>query len=191
MRKRNLILKSMSSFLKEKYNKEVISALKEKFGAKNTMAAPKILKVSFNSGIGKYLKEKEATDEIVQNLKNISSQKPIFTKSKKSISGFKVRQGQEVGVAVTLRGERMWHFLERLVAAALPRVRDFRGIDPKNVDQDGNLNLAVKEQIVFPEIVPEGVKTIFSFQINVTTSAKSREEGLELFKLLGFPIKQD
>ena len=181
----------MSSFLKEKYNKEVISALKEKFGAKNTMAAPKILKVSFNSGIGKYLKEKEATDEIVQNLKNISSQKPIFTKSKKSISGFKVRQGQEVGVAVTLRGERMWHFLERLVAAALPRVRDFRGIDPKNVDQDGNLNLAVKEQIVFPEIVPEGVKTIFSFQINVTTSAKSREEGLELFKLLGFPIKQD
>lgn len=181
----------MNSFLKEKYSKEVIPALKEKFGAKNTMAVPKILKVSLNSGIGKYLKEKEATDEIVQNLKNISSQKPVFTKSKKSISGFKVRQGQEVGIAVTLRGERMWNFLERLVASALPRVRDFRGIDPKNIDQSGNLNLAVKEQIVFPEIVPEGVKTIFSFQISVVTSAKTKEKGLELFKLLGFPIKQD
>ena len=85
----------------------------------------------------------------------------------------------------------MWHFLERLVSSALPRVRDFRGIDPKNVDRDGNLNMALKEQFVFPEIVPEGVKTIFSFQVNVTTSAKTKEEGLELFKLLGFPIKQE
>lgn len=181
----------MASFLKEKYNQETLPKLKEKFGTKNTMAAAKILKVSLNSGIGKYLKEKDAIDEIAQNLKTISSQKPVFTKSKKSISGFKTRQGQEVGIAVTLRGERMWHFLERLVTSALPRVRDFRGIEPKNVDQNGNLNLAIKEQIVFPEIVPEGVKTIFSFQVNVTTSAKTREEGLELFKLLGFPIKRD
>lgn len=179
----------MPSFLKVKYEKSVKEELQKKFGFSNAMAVPKILKVSLNSGIGKYLKEKEATDEIIQNLKNISSQKPVFTKSKKSISGFKVRQGQEVGIAVTLRGERMWNFLERLVASALPRVRDFRGIDPKNIDQSGNLNLAVKEQIVFPEIVPEGVKTIFSFQISVVTSAKTKEKGLELFKLLGFPIK--
>lgn len=180
----------MPSFLKEKYNKEAIPALKEKFGTKNTMAVVKILKVSLNSGIGKYIKEKDATDEIAKNMIAISSQKPVFTKSKKSISGFKIRQGQDVGVAVTLRGERMWHFLERLIASALPRVRDFRGIDPKNIDQNGNLNLTIREQIVFPEIVPEGVKTIFGFQISVATSTKSREEGLELFKLLGFPIKQ-
>lgn len=181
----------MKSFLKEKYNNEVVSKLKEKFGTKNTMAAPRILKVCVNSGIGKYLKEKDATDEIAQNLKNICAQKPVYTKSKKSVAGFKVRQGQEVGIAVTMRGQRMWNFLERLIASALPRVRDFRGIEPKNVDRDGNLSLAIKEQIVFPEIVPEGVKTIFSFQVNVTTTAKTREEGLELFKLLGFPIKQD
>ena len=181
----------MASFLKEKYNKEAVPALKEKFGIKNAIAVPKILKVSLNSGIGKYLKEKDAVDEIVQNLKTISTQKPIFAKSKKSVAGFKIRQGQEVGVAVTLRGERAWHFLERLISSALPRVRDFRGIDPKNIDQSGNLNLAIKEQIVFPEIVPESVKTIFSFQVNVSTTAKTREEGLELFKLLGFPMKQD
>lgn len=189
MQKRNL--KYMASFLKEKYHKEAIPKLKEKFGAKNVMAVPRILKVTVNSGIGKYLKEKEAVDEIFDGLKTICGQKPVFTKSKKSVSGFKVRQGQEIGIAVTLRGRRMWHFAERLVTAALPRVRDFRGIDPKNIDRNGNLNLAVKEQIVFPEIVPESVKTIFGFQINITTSAKTKEEGLELFKLLGFPIKQE
>jgi len=181
----------MPSFLKEKFEKSVKPELQKKFGFDNAMAVPKILKATLNTGIGKYLKEKEAVDEIVENIKMISSQKPVFTKSKKSISGFKIRQGQEVGVAVTLRGKRMWHFLERLISSALPRVRDFRGIDRKNIDQNGNLNLSVKEQIVFPEIVPEGVKNIFSFQINVTTSAKTREEGLELFKLLGFPIKQE
>lgn len=181
----------MASFLKEKYEKTVKGELQKKFGFDNAMAVPKITKVSINSGIGKYLKEKEAVDEIVDGLKTISSQKPVLAKSKKSISGFKIRQGQEVGVTVTLRGQRMWHFLERLVASALPRVRDFRGIDPKNVDQNGNLNLAIKEQIVFPEIVPEQVKTIFGFQVNVTTSAKNKEQGLELFRLLGFPIKQE
>ncbi|MDD3487104.1 MAG: 50S ribosomal protein L5 [Candidatus Moranbacteria bacterium] len=181
----------MTSFLKEKYNKEIVPALKEKFEIKNVMAVPKILKVSVNSGIGKYQKEKEAMDEIVKGITDISSQKPVFSKSKKSISGFKIREGQEVGVAVTLRGERMWHFLERLIGSALPRVRDFRGIDPKNVDRDGNLNMAVREHLVFPEIVPESVHNIFGFQVNVTTSAKTREEGLELFRLLGFPFKKE
>jgi large subunit ribosomal protein L5 len=179
----------MPSFLKEKYKKSVKSELKKKFGFDNAMAVPKILKVVLNSGIGKYLKEKESIDEIVKNFDSISSQKSIFAKSKKSISGFKIRQGQEVGVTVTLRGERMWHFLERLISSALPRVRDFRGINPKNIDKGGNLNLAIKEQIVFPEIVPEQVKTIFGFQMSVVTSAKNKKEGLELFKLLGFPIK--
>lgn len=181
----------MKSLLKEKYNKEVVPELKEKFGVLNVMAVPKILKVTLNTGMGKYLKEKEAVDEIAGNLKAISGQKVVFTKSKKSISGFKIRQGQEVGASVTLRGERMWNFLERLIVAALPRVRDFRGINQKNIDQKGNLNMAIKEQIVFPEIVPENVKTIFGFQVNVTTSAKTKEGGLELLKLLGFPIKQE
>lgn len=181
----------MASFLKEKYDKSVKKELQKKFGLTNVMAVPKILKVSINSGIGKYLKEKDAVDEIFENLKVISGQKPVYAKSKKSISGFKIRQGQEVGVTATLRGLRMWQFLDRLIAVALPRVRDFRGIDPKNVDQKGNLNMPIKEQFVFPEIVPEGVKTIFGFQINVTTSAKTKEEGLELFRLLGFPIKQE
>jgi large subunit ribosomal protein L5 len=181
----------MASFLKEKYEKSVKKELQKKFDLKNVMAVPKILKVSVNSGIGKYLKEKDAIDEISENIKVISGQKPVFSKSKKSIAGFKIRQGQEVGVSVTLRGQRMWHFLERLISSALPRVRDFRGIDKKNIDEKGNLNMAVKEQIVFPEIVPETVKTIFGFQVNVSTSAKTREEGLELFRLLGFPIKQE
>ena len=181
----------MKSVLKEQYESKIVPELMKKFGAKNIMAVPKILKVTINCGIGKYIKEKEAVDEIFENLKTIAGQKPVFTKSKKSISGFKIREGQEVGVFLSIRGLRMWHFLERLVKAALPRVRDFRGIDTKNFDQNGNLNLAIREQVVFPEIVPENVKNIFGFQINVTTSAKTKEEGLELFKLLGFPIKQD
>lgn len=189
VRERNL--NHMKSFLKEKYEKSVKKELQKQFGVKNVMAVPKILKVSVNCGIGKYIKEKDAVDEISENLKVISAQKPVFSKSKKSIAGFKIRQGQEVGVMVTLRGERMWHFLERLISSALPRVRDFRGIERKNIDEKGNLNMAIKEQIVFPEIVPEAVKTIFGFQVNVTTSAKTREEGMELFKLLGFPIKSE
>ena len=189
MQERNL--NHMKSFLKEKYEKSVKKELQKQFGAENVMAAGKILKVCVNCGIGKYIKEKDAVDEIFENIKVITAQKPVFSKSKKSIAGFKIRQGQEVGVAVTLRGERMWHFLERLISAALPRVRDFRGIERKNVDEKGNLNMAIKEQIVFPEIVPEAVKTIFGFQVNVSTTAKNREEGMELFRLLGFPIKTE
>jgi large subunit ribosomal protein L5 len=179
----------MSSILQKKYNKEIVKVFREKFGAKNDMAVPKILKVVINSGIGKYIKEKEAVDEIVEGIRTISGQKPVLAKAKQSISGFKIRQGQEIGVIVTLRGARMWHFLERLIFSALPRVRDFRGIDPKNIDKQGNLNMAVKEHIVFPEIVPENVKHVFGLQITIVNTAKTEEEGLELFKMLGFPIK--
>src|SRR3990172_1353314 len=127
----------MPSFLKEKYEKTAKGELQKKLGLANPMAAPKILKVTVNSGIGKYLKERSQMDEIMKDLTMISSQKPVFSKSKKSVSGFKIRQGQEVGIMVTLRRERMWHFLERLIAAALPRVRDFRGIDPRNIYLNG------------------------------------------------------
>ena len=178
----------MKSVLKEKYSKTVVKEFRDKFGIKNVMAVPRITKVVINAGIGKYIKEKDAVDEIVESLKVISAQKPVRTKAKQSISGFKTRQGQEVGVAVTLRGEKMWHFLERLIYSAFPRVRDFRGIDRKNFDQQGNLNIPMKEQIVFPEIVPENVKNIFSFQITVVNTAKNREEGLEFSKMMGFPI---
>jgi large subunit ribosomal protein L5 len=181
----------MKSILKEKYGKEVVKSFRDKFSVENRMAVPKILKVVINTGIGKYIKEKEAVDEIVDSLKVISGQKPVLAKAKKSISGFKIRQGQEVGVSVTLRGERMWHFLERLIFSALPRVRDFRGIDGKNIDKQGNLNVSVKEHIVFPEIVAENVRNVFSFQVTVVNTAKDDKEGLELFKMLGFPIKED
>ncbi len=179
------------SFLKEKYKKDVARQFKEEFGARNVMAVPRITKVTLNCGIGKYLKEKEAVDEIAAALRDISGQKPVFAKAKKSISGFKLRQGQDVAITVTLRGQRMWHFLERLVHTALPRIRDFQGIDPKNLDANGNLNLAVKEHIVFPEIAAENVRNIFGFQVTVTNTAKTREEGTAFFRMLGFPLRTE
>lgn len=181
----------MKIILKEKYEKEIAPALMKELGRKNVFAVPRILKVSINSGIGKFLKEKDAVSEISADIKTITGQKPVLTKSKKSISGFKTRQNQEIGVAVTLRGEKMWHFLERLVNVALPRIRDFQGIDKKNIDDHGNLNMALKENYVFPEITPENVKHIFGFQVNVTNTAKTKEEGLLLLKKLGFPMKNE
>jgi len=175
--------------LKEKYNKEVRKGFAEKYGARNVMAVPRISKVVINCGIGKFIKEKDANEEIFQGIKDITGQKPVFAKAKKSISGFKIREGQEVGVTVTLRGEKMWSFLDRLVQVALPRIRDFRGIDTKNFDAAGNLNFAVREQIIFPEISAENVKHIFGFQITIANSAKNKQEGIELFRLLGFPLK--
>jgi large subunit ribosomal protein L5 len=157
----------------------------------NMMAIPKITKVVINCGIGKMAKEKDAMEEIFKSIKEITGQSPVYAKAKKSISGFKSREGQEVGIVVTLRGERMWSFLERLISVALPRIRDFRGIDMKNFDNRGNLNLAVREQIVFPEIYPENVKNIFGFQITVVTTAKNKKEGVELLKALGFPLKNE
>src|SRR4030042_47527 len=179
----------MASILKEKYDEEIKKAFQEKLGLSNRMAVPRITKVVINAGIGKYIKEKEAVDEITENIKTIAGQKPVLARAKKSISGFKIRQGQEIGVNVTLRGKRMWNFLERLIHSALPRVRDFRGIERKNFDQQGNLNIAVKEQIVFPEIVAENVKNIFSFQISVVNTAQNAKEGIDFFRMLGFPIK--
>lgn len=179
------------STLKEKYSKEVAKKFQEKFGARSVMAVPGITKVVLNAGIGKYLKEKDAVDEIFSAIKDISGQKPVMAKAKKSISGFKVREGQEVGIVVTLRGQRMWDFLERLVKSAFPRIRDFQGIDTKFFDSQGNFNIALKEHIVFPEIMAENVKNIFGFQVTIVNTAKTKEEGIELLKLLGFPIKNE
>lgn len=175
--------------LKEKYKKEVIPIMREKFGYKNDFAVPKVEKVVINTGIGRFTQDQKTVEEIGRALSLISGQKPVFTLAKKAISSFKIREGMKVGFKITLRNQRMYDFLERLIYLALPRGRDFRGIDQKSIDEKGNLTIGIKEHIIFPEISHEEVKTIFGLEISVITNAKRKEEGLELLKLLGFPIK--
>ncbi|MBZ9573028.1 50S ribosomal protein L5 [Patescibacteria group bacterium] len=181
--------------LKEKYQKEVIPQMMEKFGYKNKMVVPRIEKVVVNTGFGRLIsgktteEQKKISDAILEDLSLITGQRPIKTCAKKSISGFKIRKGMPVGVEITLRSQRMYDFLERLIHISLPRSRDFQGIDPKSFDREGNLTIAIKEHIIFPEISPEKVKNMFGFEITVVTTAKNREEGIELLRLLGFPIK--
>ncbi|OGZ34339.1 MAG: 50S ribosomal protein L5, partial [Candidatus Portnoybacteria bacterium RBG_13_41_18] len=159
------------------------------FGYKNDMAVPRIDKVVLNIGIGKFSADEKILNEIIKDLTAIVGQKPVYTLAKKAISGFKIRQGLKVGLMVTLRGRRAYDFIERLIHLALPRTRDFRGIEQKSVDQGGALNLGIREQIVFPEISHENIQQIFGMQITVKTTAKNQKEGAELLKLLGFPIK--
>jgi large subunit ribosomal protein L5 len=181
--------------LKEKYQKEVVPQMMEKFGYKSVMAVPKIEKVIINTGFGKLVvgktsdEQKKIQDSILNDLALISGQRPILTRAKKSISTFKVKKGMALGAKVTLRKKMMYDFLERLIHIALPRSRDFRGIDPNSFDKKGNLTIGIKEQIAFPEVSPEKTKQIFGFEVTICTTAKSREEGIELLKLMGFPIK--
>lgn len=181
--------------IQEKYQKEAVAQMKEKFGYKNNMAVPKIEKVVINIGFGRLIAGKSPKDQekayknILEDLALITGQKPILTKAKKSIAAFKIREGMPVGAKITLRKRKMYDFLERLINITLPRSRDFRGINQKSFDEKGNLNLAIKEHIVFPEVSPEKSHTIFSFEITIVTTAKNKEEGTFLLKLLGFPIK--
>lgn len=175
---------------KEKYKKDIVPAMRKKFNYGNDLAVPRIEKVVVNAGVGKISKEADRINEVVESLEIITGQKAVKTQARKAISGFKIREKQEVGVKVTLRGKRMWNFIDRLVNVAFPRTRDFQGIDSsKAIDESGNLNIGIKEHVIFPEIHPEKVKNIFSFQVNVITTAKNREEGNELLKLMGFPLK--
>ena len=189
MRPRNVIK------LKEKYQKEVIPQIMERFGYKNAMAVPSIEKVVVNTGFGRQItgktgeEQKKIYEGIVNDLSLICGQRPVLTGARKSIAGFKTRKGMPIGARVTLRGGKMYDFLERVIHITLPRSRDFRGINSQSIDQAGNLTIAIKEQIAFPEISPEKTKSIFGFEITVVTTAKNKEEGLELLKLLGFPIK--
>jgi large subunit ribosomal protein L5 len=176
--------------LLQKYRQEVISALRDDFKIKNYMAIPRIKKVVINTGIGRMLKDGKAIEKVEKDLALISGQKPIYRKAKKSIAGFKIREGMDIGLSVTLRGKRMYDFIDRLTSVALPRSKDFRGIDIKNFDELGNLNLGIKEQSIFPEITYETLKDIFSIQITVVTDAKNREMGIKLLRLMGFPIKK-
>lgn len=175
--------------LEEKYKKDVVPAMRAKFGYKNIMAIPRVQKVVVNCGVGKIREEKERA-EIQKFLALITGQKPASRAAKKAIASFKTRQGFVIGYQVTLRGKRMYDFLSRLVAIALPRTRDFRGLDSKSFDPKGNLTIGIKEHIVFPEMIGEDYRFLFGFEVTVVTSAGKREEGIELLRLLGFPIKQ-
>ncbi|MCF7820744.1 MAG: 50S ribosomal protein L5 [Candidatus Pacebacteria bacterium] len=176
--------------LQEKYNQEIISKLKEKFSLKNTMVVPRVTKVVVNVGFGRFSKEKEHISKIEKALRELSGQKPVFTKAKKSISAFKLREGMIIGAMVTLRKERMYDFVEKLVSITFPRVRDFRGLNTSSIDQAGNLNIGFKEHTSFPEIGIEDSDNVFSLEATLVTNTKNREQGLELFKLLGFPFKK-
>jgi large subunit ribosomal protein L5 len=182
--------------LKEKYNKEAVPEMMKRFGYKNKMAVPSIRKVVLNSSFGKEVATKTSGERekiqnlVMQDLSLIAGQKTNLVKSKKSIAGFKLREGLEIAAVVTLRRDKMWDFLERLIYLSLPRSRDFKGLNPKSVDKRGNLSIGFKEHIMFPEIFTEKEKTIIGLQVTVTTNAKSEKEGLELYKLLGFPMKE-
>lgn len=182
---RNIIM------LLERYKKEVVTLMKEKFGYKSDLAVPRIKKVVVNSGIGKALKDEKIQETISRDLAVVTGQKPVPTLARGAISGFKIREGMVVGLKVTLRGKRMYEFLDRLVGSAIPRIRDFRGLPEKSIDKGGNLNIGIKEHIIFPEIANEDIRFIFGFEVTVVTNAKNREEAAELFRLLGFPIKKD
>ncbi|AKD03161.1 50S ribosomal protein L5 [Pontibacter korlensis] len=174
--------------LKEKYQNEVVPALKEKFQYKNIMEVPKITKISINKGIGAAVADKKLVDIGVDELTTITGQKAVPTIAKKSVSNFKLREGMPIGARVTLRGERMYEFLDRLLTVALPRVRDFRGVNDKGFDGRGNYTLGVKEQIIFPEISIDKIKAISGMDITFVTTAKTDEESYELLKAFGMPF---
>jgi len=176
--------------MKEKYGKEVVPALQKEFGYSNPMQVPRIEKITLNMGVGEAVGDKKLIENAVADLEKLSGQKPIVTNARKSVAGFKIREGWPIGCKVTLRGERMWDFFDRLVHIAIPRVRDFRGLNPKSFDGRGNYSMGVREQIIFPEIEYDRVDKIRGLDITVTTSAKTDDEGRELLKAFGFPFKK-
>lgn len=176
--------------LKDKYQAEVISAMQQKFGYKNSMEVPKLEKVVLNMGLGDCKDNAKAMEVAVAELATISGQKPIVTKAKKSIANFKLRAGMNVGAKVTLRGERMYEFTDKLISIVLPRVRDFRGVSDKAFDGRGNYALGVREQLIFPEIEYDKVEKIRGMEMIFVTTAKTDEEAKELLRLLGVPFQQ-
>jgi len=175
---------------KEKYTKEIVPKLKEKFAYENIMQVPSIKKIVLNVGFGRHSKEKAYIKNVVDTLTKISGQKPVLTKAKKSIASFKVREGAEIGSCVTLRGPRMYDFIDKLINITYPRVTDFRGVDNKCVDNSGNMTVGFKESTPFPEVDLDDLENVFGLEISFSTTAKTREEGLELFTLMGFPFKK-
>ena len=176
--------------LRQHYQKSVIPALVKEFGYKNVMAVPKIQKVSVNIGLGEATQNAKLMDGAVNELGQIAGQKPVVTKAKKSIAAFKLREGMSIGAMVTLRGDRMYEFLDRLMNVALPRVRDFRGVSSKSFDGRGNYTLGVRDQLIFPEIDYNKVEKVKGMNISIITSAKSDAEGLALLRHMGMPFRQ-
>ena len=164
--------------------------MREKFGYKNDLAVPRMEKVVLNVGFGRHAKEKAYIKNIESSLTRITGQKPILTEAKKSVSSFKVREGMIIGAKVTLRGQRMYDFVEKLIHITFARVRDFRGIDRKSVDRTGNLTVGFREHLAFPEIKADEVESVHGLEVSIATTAKTQEEGLELFSLMGFPFKK-
>ena len=181
----------MSSRLRDKYQKEVIPALKKEFGYTNIMAVPKLQKVVVNMGLGEATSNAKIIDTGADELARITGQKPVTRRSKKSIAQFKVRKGQPVGTMVTLRGERMWDFLDRLMSIALPRVRDFKGVSPKGFDGRGNYTLGLRDQLLFPEIDYMKVDKARGMNVSVVTTARTDEEGRKLLQFIGMPFRQN
>lgn len=176
--------------LQEQYNKKISPALKEKFGFKNVMQVPKITKVVVNAGVGKFKEDKKKIDQIAEDLKKITGQAPVKAKARKSIAGFKVRENQVVGIVCTLRGFKMYSFLDKLINVSLARVRDFQGVSAGGFDGRGNYHLGIKEQLVFPEISSESLENIFGFEVSIVTNAGKDEPARELLRLMNFPFKK-
>ena len=176
--------------LKETFNKELLPQLKEKLGIDNVMAVPKLTKVVINMGVGEALTDKKHLESAVNDLELIAGQKAVITKAKKSVASFKLREGWPVGCKVTLRGDRMYDFIERLVNIAIPRERDFRGLNPKSFDGQGNYSMGIKEQIIFPEINYDNIDKIRGMDICINKSASNMEDAKALLEVLNFPFKK-
>ena len=176
--------------LHDYYRDQVVNELKNKFGYKSVMQVPRVEKITLNMGVGEALTDKKLLDNAVADLTAISGQKPLITKARKSVAGFKIRQGYPIGCKVTLRGERMWEFFERLIHIAVPRVRDFRGLSAKSFDGRGNYSMGVREQIIFPEIDYDKVDRVRGLDITITTTAKTDEEGQALLAAFNFPFRK-
>jgi len=179
----------MAARLKERYQKEIAPSLMKKFNYRSPMQLPKIEKIVINMGVGEAARNQKVLDGAVDDLMRITGQKPIVTRAKKSIAGFKLRENMPIGCKVTLRGERMYHFLDKLINVALPRVRDFRGVSPKSFDGRGNYSLGLKEQLVFPEIDYDKIDQVRGMDINIVTTAETDEEARELLAQLGMPFR--
>ena len=176
--------------LHDYYRDTVVNELKAKFNYSSVMQVPRIEKITLNMGVGEALTDKKLLDNAVADLTAISGQKPLITKARKSVAGFKIRQGYPIGCKVTLRGERMWEFFERLISIAVPRIRDFRGLNAKSFDGRGNYSMGVREQIIFPEIDYDKVDRVRGLDITITTTAKNDEEGLALLAAFNFPFRK-
>jgi large subunit ribosomal protein L5 len=176
--------------LKERYHNEIVPAMRERFGYKNVMQVPRVTKVTINMGIGEGTRDAKVVEEASNQLARITGQKPQVRRARKSVANFKLRAGMPVGLRVTLRGDRMYEMLDRLVSIALPRIRDFQGISPKGFDGHGNYNLGVREQIIFPEIEYDKIDKIRGMDIAITTTAKTDEEGRALLKMMGMPFRE-